>query len=402
MKQTAVLAALILGVSLLGAEPLYSPTWGFRLDLPEGYELAGGDAKNQFSFESSFGGKLDLSVYTARASAGALADELGAKLSNRGQKHLFTYNGRETALVELRFSGPRNARFSGWALCLELEKPAAPGSAGRPLLAAIAYGPEEGGLEALHLSALDSIEGGLCDRRLPGAVTEFRHPRGGWNLVPLANSAQSAWFRENDAAAAQAVVDREFEVMKRYTASPRWQEAWKRFYRAIFKDSFDRLESAAFMLERSWNNAVTGPSGGGVKAEEAERLGKRGGEAAGLASTALAWVQGFAYERDLMGSDFVNLVTAAREGRGDCDSRAMLWAIILEQANISAGIMVSRDYSHAMGLADLEGGGARFPMKDGAGKEVRWLVAETTASVALGQIGQTVSDVGKWLGIVFD
>jgi hypothetical protein len=98
-----------------------------------------------------------------------------------------------------------------------------------------------------------------------------------------------------------------------------------------------------------------------------------------------------------MGSDFVNLVSAATEGRGDCDSRALLWAVILEQANIPAAIMVSRDYGHAMGLAGLDGAGARFDLE---GKS--WLVAETTAIVPLGLIGAGVSETSKWLGVSFE
>ncbi|MDR0448718.1 MAG: hypothetical protein LBH07_08630 [Treponema sp.] len=396
MKRLCLVCLTIVFISFLGAESLYSPTWGFRLDLPEGYELSGGDKKNSFSFSSSFGSSLDLMVYTDRASVAALADDLEKRLSNQGKKHNFSYNGREAAVLELRFTQGRNT-FTGWALCMGLEAKA--------YLAAIAYGPDKPELQCLHLSVLDSIEGGEGDRRLPGAMTQLFHPRGGWITSALANSKETARFRENDAAAAQSVVDREYQVMKGfYLTSPRWQEAWKRFYRAIYKDSFDRLENAAFLLERSWNNSVLGPSGTeeDKKPEEAERLGTRSEEAKYIAAKALEWVQGFKYERDLLGSDFINLITAAREGRGDCDSRAMLWVIILSQSNISAGIMVSREFSHAMGLADLEGQGARFPMKDGNDREIRWLVAETTAQVALGLIEESVSEVTKWLGITFE
>jgi len=108
-------------------------------------------------------------------------------------------------------------------------------------------------------------------------------------------------------------------------------------------------------------------------------------------------VQGFAYERDLEGSDFVNLVTALSEGRGDCDSRSMLWAMFLEQANIPSAIMVSRNHSHAMGLADVPGAGARF---DSGGK--KWLVAETTDKVGIGLISADKSDIASWLGVTFN
>jgi hypothetical protein len=75
----------------------------------------------------------------------------------------------------------------------------------------------------------------------------------------------------------------------------------------------------------------------------------------------------------------------------------MLWAVILEQANIPGAIMVSAEYKHAMGLADLPGTGARFTL-DGT----RWLVAETTAPVALGRIRADVSEISKWIGIGFE
>jgi hypothetical protein len=129
-------------------------------------------------------------------------------------------------------------------------------------------------------------------------------------------------------------VDREFEVLRRQADSPRWQQAWTRFYRAIHRDSYSRLSEVASALLRHWSQTAS---------------------AGDLPSQALGWVQSFAYERNFMGSDFVNPVSAALEGRGDCDSRAMLWAIILEQAGIPAAIMVSAHYSHAMGLVDLAG-----------------------------------------------
>jgi hypothetical protein len=75
----------------------------------------------------------------------------------------------------------------------------------------------------------------------------------------------------------------------------------------------------------------------------------------------------------------------------------MLWAIILAQADIPTAIMVSREFNHAMGLADLPGTGAHFE----AGSK-KWLVAETTAKVDIGLIGQDVSNIESWLGVIFE
>jgi hypothetical protein len=191
-------------------------------------------------------------------------------------------------------------------------------------------------------------------------------------------------------------VDREFAILRRHLFLPDWQEAWIRFYRAIYRDAWERLVDAAFQLERFWNVPAEETRGPSAPAPPALASGP-GGETRTFAGKALSWVQSFSYERDLMGSDFVNLVSAAFEGRGDCDSRALLWALVLAQADIPAAIMVSEEYSHAMGLADLEGPGARF---ETGGK--KWLVAETTARVGVGLIDQDMSNIEPWLGVTFE
>jgi hypothetical protein len=423
----AVLAAVFVVVlsAKAGGAPLFSQTWGFSLDIPEGCELSEGDGKSRFSFVSQFGTFLDVTVHTGKRSLEALALENEAKFSGRGERNAFTYNGKAALLSRFSFPAPARktgqrstaSRFSGWALYLELNNPEqktdrqrldmrkAAQPAAAPMLCVMSYGPEDKSLESLHLSALDSAAAGEEDRRTPGPVTEFAYPAGAWKRYRLAGTTEEAWFREGGEKAAQALVDREFAVLRRYLDSPRWQEAWKRFYRAIYRDSFDRLKDAAFILERFWNvqafkeETLQAKPGGG-RPDAGADSGGRARKARIFAEKALAWVQNFRYERDLMGSDFVNLVSAAREGRGDCDSRALLWAVLLEQAGTPSGIMVSREFGHAMGLADIEGEGARFPFKEG-NTEYRWMVAETSAKVGIGRIEQKVSEITKWLGIVF-
>ncbi|MDR2257571.1 MAG: hypothetical protein LBE14_00325 [Treponema sp.] len=411
---------LLFSAGFAFSTPLYSPTWGFRLDLPEGYEYTGGDGKNRFSFQNDGGAIFDAAVYQGTyATMKALVDDVNKRLRNQGDVSFFEYRNKLAALIELRFTGPGNGTaesgnsgpgsgpYTGWALCVELESPGkgntgaenagGTGSNSPPLFLALAYGPAgKNDLASLHLSALDSIAPSEAERRFPGPVMEFGYPRGEPRNMSLAGLNIKAQIRENDAEAAQALVDREFGILQRYLFSPRWQEAWIRFYRAIYRDSWERLADAAFQLERNWN---VPPAGVKTRAETEKTTPPAPVEDENrvFAGKALAWVQSFTYERDLMGSDFVNLVSAAVEGRGDCDSRALLWALILAQADIPAAMMVSGNYSHAMGLADVNGAGARFDLE---GK--KWLVAETTAPVAIGLIGKDVSDTESWLGINFE
>jgi len=357
----------------LPASPLHSTTWGFRLDLPEGYEYVEGNNQDRYSFQGPNKAMFDLVVYNGTyQDVEQMANDIKRRLGSSGETALFEYEGKTAALLDLHFRD-----FSGWGLCMELAKNAA--GSKTPFLCALAYSPSSGAdMDLFHISALDSIAPSDLEARRPGPVMEFGYPRGETVETPIKGTTISALLRENDAEAAQALVDREFALLRHYEKAPNWQQAWIRFYRAIYRDAWDRVAAAAFRLEREWNS-------------------DQGLDNRAFAEKALAFVQGFTYDRDLEGSDFVNLVTAISEGRGDCDSRAMLWAMILDQADIPAAMMVSRSHSHAMGLADIPGGGARF---ESGGK--KWLVAETTDKVGIGLISAGMSDIESWLGVIFN
>jgi hypothetical protein len=378
------------------AFPTGSPSWGFFIDLPEEYELVNTDGVSSFIFQSEAGALVYIKAYDAGKydSVEAVADSVQKQLKNQGETEAFDYRGKRAVLLELSFlNGPE--QMAGYGLCLELDGKDAkttgrsgggvfPGAQGgvfsgkgkaKPFLVVLAYSaPQSGELTLVHLSALDSVSPSQADKHGPGPITEYTYPRGALKKRSLAGGLGEAVFRENDAEAAQYLVDREYLVLERYAGDPLWKEAWGRYYRMIYRDSFERLQDAAFILERAWNvPALTSRD---------------------LADAALKWTQGFVYERDPEGSDFVNLVSAATEGRGDCDSRALLFALILEQADIPAAMMVSKEFSHAMGLADVEGEGARFNMEN-----KKWLVAETTTRVDIGLIGESISETTKWFGI---
>jgi len=300
-----------------------------------------------------------------------LIDDVNRRLTNTGEFDFFNYNGRQAAVIKLDFKS-----FSGWGFCVELS-----GTGRLPMLLALAYGPadmEE--LELFHVSALDSICPSIEERRYPGPIIEYSYPRGEIKPVTLKGGV-TAFIRENDEEAAQVLIEREFMILKNYANTPFWKEAWLRYYRFVYRDSWARIVSPVSALVGSLDGKNAGN-------DETKRA---------FAQRALAFVQGFKYERDLTESDFINLVTAVVQGVGDCDSRAMLWAIILAQAGIRSAIMVSPYYNHAMGLAEIGGIGARFEAY-GTG----WLVAETTDKVDIGLIRQDVSDPQYWIGVIFN
>ena len=364
-----------LGSSFLCPEPLYSPTWGFQLDLPEGYVYTEGNNIDRYSFDGPNNAKFDIAVYK-NSEIKYLTADINKRLGNTGDIAFFDYNNKAAALLELNFMG-----MTGYGLCLELSEQEETEERA-PLMLALAYSPAGmQGMEYFHLSALDSIASSNAEMYIPGPVMNFTYPKKQQINITIAGTDLNALIDIDDVEAAQYLVEREFFVLSSYKSANNWQEAWIRYYRMIYRDSFGRVSDSIYQLLQYFD----------VNSIEEDEFGERI-----FAEKALAWVQDFVYERDLNGSDFVNLVSAISEGRGDCDSRAMLWAIILNFADIPAAIMVSAEYSHAMGLVDVEGEGARF---ESGG--INWLVAETTDKIGIGLISQDMSKIESWLGVLF-
>jgi hypothetical protein len=354
------------------SETLYSPTWGFFIDLPEGYEYIDGNGRDRFSFSGPAGTMFDLVVYNgAYGTLDQLVNDVNRRIGNAGEVDFFNYNKKQAAVIELNFGS-----FRGWGLCFELSA-----SGQSPMLLALAYGPaNRGDLDLFHISALDSICPSIEDRFYPGAIIEYSYPRGEAKPVTLKGGI-NALIRENDEEAAQVLIEREFSICASYVNTEYWKEAWLRYYRFIYRDSWDRVINPVYALALNW---------GGFNA-------KNGEAKKAFAQKSLDYVQGFEYERYPSGSDFLNLVTTLTQGRGDCDSRSMLWAMILACADMRAAMMVSPWYQHAMGLAEIDGAGARFEAYG-----TKWLVAETTDKVDIGLIEQDVSDLQYWIGIIFE
>jgi len=368
-----VLIPFLCFTQILSAESMFSPTWGFYIDIPEGYDYVDGDAKDRFSFSGPEGLMFDLVVYNRRYETMLdLVEDINRRIQNKGDVDFFRYNDKQAAIIKLDFGD-----YDGWGLAVELES----SSTIKPMLLALAYGPEEKkDLEIFHISALDSIAPSASERKFPGPITEYSFPRGKLLNVRMPNGINTMIF-ENDAEAAQVLIEREYIICQYYLNTPYLQQACIRYYRLVYRDSYDRIKHAA--------NAIVQNLGGYAANTSLEKRE--------FAQKVLSYIQGFKYERYVVESDFQNLVTAITENRGDCDSHAVLFAIILDQANIRSAMMLSHHYSHAMGLADLQGDGARFESHG-----IKWLVAETTTKIDIGLIAQDLSDPQYWYAILFE
>jgi len=377
----AVLVALVL--SPLGAELLKSKL-GYYVELPAGFRQVGGDGSAKVSFADPLGGmEFDVVSFERRRypQISDLAEETAVKLGSKGDSSDYLYEGRKAIFSELSF-GLNQEKKKGFAIYVEGR---AGGDESSYALLAFADESDFNAYADFILSCLDSFSVDRGALRSPGPVSQFtlawppeRAKTATVSLAPLAdpgsdyNPSSLPWSDEEAAQEAQT-VDREYKVLCAYADEPNLaKEAWARFYRMIYRESSARLDRLA--VEASELLPQDDPT------EAARRV--------------LAWTQGFTYERDLEGADFVAPLASAYGAKGDCDSRAMVAAIVLERLGVDAILMVSRDYSHAMLGVDVPGGGQRFPF---GGKD--YLVGETTAKVGLGMIAADMADWTKWMGV---
>lgn len=382
LKKASLSLALCLLSLGIGAEQLKS-NLGFFVDMPSGFQLKDSDNKSRYSFvDPQDLMEFDIAAYEAGRFSGVqdMAGQLLAKLGSKGETTAYNYQGRKAILAELGFA-PSGQAQKGYALFIEGRKPSTGrGSTKESDYLLLAYAPAAK-FEAYAdfiLSCLDAFSIDQAARRSPGPVSQFtldwpsKEDKEKRVVLPTGFSASLPWSDE-EAQQEADTIGREYRVLSAYAgADGLWQDAWARFYRMAYRESAPRLDRLSLEVSRLV------PSGD--RTEAARRV--------------LAWVQGFQYERDEKGADFVPPLVSAYEGRGDCDSRAVVAAIVLERLGIDSILMVSQAYSHAILGVDVEGGGQRFAFN---GK--KYLVGETTAKVGLGMIAADQADWSKWMGI---
>ncbi len=175
--------------------------------------------------------------------------------------------------------------------------------------------------------------------------------------------------------AEKAVIDREFEIMKLYLNSPKWKEAWIRYYQQIYRVSYYYLQRPAFDIATIFYENDTQ-----------------------FAKVLLKWLQYFSYERsNADDADFTPTTTAIQFQKNDCDSRSMIFAAILNQTAIPTTVFVSKEYSHMMAGVNLKDAGLKIQGSDRAW----YLTAETTSkNLPLGMMMADMADRSKWIDCV--
>lgn len=408
----AVACVLIVGVIAPAATSagtvFQNPDFQYVVDIPVGWEILDARESNFISFTDPD----HVAVFQIIAFPGerfAIADDLDRFIRERfgakGERSSFLYGGDFAVFADYTFTTTNSAGggipVRGYMTFIN----------GDDYDFAVMTFAVVDHYERLHdtlLSALDSFSPDARHRMRPGPVSAFyaapvkeklsaddagiAHNEQPNTLVlpsgtefSLPPRVHSEGLRE----AAQVLIEREARLLAAYAPRagessrigagvvPDWARAWRRYFRMVYRDSVDRLESVAEAVFDDLAHA-------GVPREE-------------MPARILYWLQEARYERTGSLSDLMSPAACLVEFAGDCDSLGITYAIILQHLGFDAILMVSMEFAHALVGVDVPGDGARFPFE---GRE--WLVAELTAQVPIGRIAEEMSDIGGWVGIKLD
>jgi len=366
---TAAILALALAAVSVGAETQVLGESAGTVDLPAGWHALSGS--NRFASRSGEA-VLRVTPYPADAFSDpkAMAESIEAKLGANGEGVLFLYSGRPSFIADVHFeSGHSDMR--GYLITII-------GADRSIALLGFAMDASYLGLHDELLSALDSYAIDSAAGLYPGPISQFYYPFPAPRREPMklfvGGKEYSAPFDVREFDASQTVIDRETRVLVENKSVN--VDAWRRYYRTIFRDNYHRLDPYLPTLEAALGMAGESPE------QKAKKL--------------LSWMQGFLYARTGTIADLSSPLLAFATQTGDCDSRTILYSILVRHLGIEAILMVSSTYSHSMVGVRVDGKGAHM-MYDGK----RYLVAELTAPVALGLIDSTMADPARWIAVDF-
>ncbi len=396
MTRLSKIKSIFLLFFCLTFQPIFSEViqdadFGFFLDIPEGYEIANYSNDGlSYIFEHpnipvTFAMKIYKNDSHKTNNEDVTKNVLKYALSNLSAKYdidTFDWYGNKCSISNFDFNLDKS--YSGWSVCT-------PTNNEKYNLVLLCYAPKEkfAGCEQFIISTINSLSLSAEKINIPGIIVSYAFPPTKKQPIKLqiANKQINSFIYDNDIEAAQFVVDLEYSVLSLYSKHEKWKEAWERYYRMIYKDSYSRILQVSADI---------------YKALEPE-ANKAQNPLIDYAQMLLTWVQNFPYNRakDVKESDFT-CIPAVISGQGsDCDSRSMLICILLKSLGIETVLYFSPEYSHALVATEIEAPGQTFSIKTSSGEAIKFLIGETTAKVTWGMIAKDMTDESKWIPVIF-
>jgi hypothetical protein len=386
MKPLRFLVRLITALVLtavsaaLSAEAVLVEEHGYSIDLPAGWEILDiSDLSNVSFTDPNHAAVFQIKTYPAKQFEDArdIFDHVRSRFSAQGESEVFSYLGMDAVFSDLSFQAAGYSVRGYMTFINGFSRD----------YALITFVPQEY-YESYHdflLSCIDSFASGDEARYYPGPVSQYFYPFPGPNRrgyrVPFGEKTFAFAADPGSADANQVLIEREARILTAYQANygkdELWKDAWKRYYRLIYRDNYQRLAPLAHEVDEYFYSIDAVP----------ERI----------AADLLDWLQDYDYSGSGSLSDLLSPVTCLLEYKGDCDSLSLTFIILLHHMGIDAVLFISDVYSHAIAGVDVRGAGARITVG-----ETPYLVAELTADVDLGLIERSMADPAGWIPVEFE
>lgn len=382
------IAVLFLGMFVF-ANSLFADMYTFEdinfvMDIPEGFEISDGTDNSLFFENKLMPVKFALKFYPEETykNPKVMIEDVISQLSAKGGIEEVNWFGRECYLSTFQFVLPDQNLYAGWAFSIQVPLKDNPSKKQNILMLTYADAQISRDCDQYMLSIIDSIFFCQEDFRRPGPVTTFAFPKTE-NAEIVLNIGGKTIISNLEADAIERskfVLEREYDVLKIYGNHEKWKEAWQRYYRQLFRESYNAFDDIARDV---YKELLPSAQKANFKAPHMEMI-----------QMLLDWVQDMEYERDRAHADFTVPVAAIQGFGCDCDSRSMLMCIMLEHFGIPTELFISREYSHAVFGAAVNQNGAAIEANG-----INYVLGETTAQVNFGLIAQEHSDTSKWIEV---
>ncbi|MDC7231614.1 MAG: hypothetical protein PQJ58_00155 [Spirochaetales bacterium] len=375
MKKTVLAVLLLISFSLnLSAGEWYLGDSGCSAFLPEGWTIFSREDRDRISFISPEGDVIyQVSVYPGDLYASdtlMMEDHLAGLTILEADQSQFLYRGRSCSLADLTLDS-EGIPVRGWFLFIDREDY-------DYYLTAITSPDNYERALPLILSCLDGFSPDEESRKQPGAVSTLIRSAGGSDrrdVLEFPLGALEYTWNDVTEEAGRLLIEREAAILSGYNTPEVFDEAWKRYYQLIYRNSAGDLDDLARQLERVLSDL-----------DDTEK-----------AKILLQWLQDFEYGSTDRFSDLMTSTESLLARTGDCDSLAIIYITLLNKMGVPSLLMVSREFSHAMAAVAVPAEGAGFSFEN-----QRFVVAEMTKNVALGQIAAEMADISKWVIIPFE
>lgn len=381
MKKLTLFLALLTAFNLLFADIISDKKHNFSLDIPEGFDIKDAN-ENNYSYHFSHPNIPVQFILKVEHQTGQSAKTI---LESNLKKLNATF---ETASVNWESEIPDSVgsfemkldqAYKGWGVSAQLES-----DDGWNFITVLAWAPapQFDACQQFIIALLNSLTKNDQTCGKPGIFMAYAFPKEGTKKLSLdigGYKIQTS-IDKSDEEANQYLIDLEFSVLTLYANHPLWKEAWQRYYRLVFRDTYGRMETVSEDINKALFPVCRKERPEAPDTAYLTRL--------------LSWVQRFEYQRDQKknSSDLTPPLKALTGSGNDCDSRSLLLSSIMQHGGYDSILLISKEYSHAMCAVDVQGQGQRFDTDYGS-----YLMCETTAKVTPGIISVNHQDRSKWI-----